>query len=240
MKAASGMVVTMHYTLTNDSGDVLDSSRDSDPMTYLHGHGNIIPGLEKALQGTETGHKSKVTVTATEAYGEKNDELVFEAKRDQFPADMPLALGDHVPQELLFVASLAVVFIISAFAAFFQFSFAIGAFAAGIALSSSSSSHEITGRVRPLKDFFLILFFVGMGLQLGFAGVLGLPLLVLLAAGALLIKPGATFLALKLPWAPLRLQAAETSRGLRSQAQKQRRPKFLCLRKEVPPKLPRS
>ena len=111
---------------------------------------------------------------------------------------MPLALGDHVPQELLFVASLAVVFIISAFAAFFQFSFAIGAFAAGIALSSSSSSHEITGRVRPLKDFFLILFFVGMGLQLGFAGVLGLPLLVLLAAGALLIKPGATFLALKL------------------------------------------
>lgn len=99
MKAASGMVVTMHYTLTNDSGDVLDSSRDSDPMTYLHGHGNIIPGLEKALEGAETGHKSNVTVTAVEAYGEKNDELVFEATRDQFPADMPLALGERVYAE---------------------------------------------------------------------------------------------------------------------------------------------
>ena len=112
---------------------------------------------------------------------------------------MPLALGDHVPHELLFIASLAVVFIISALAGFFQFSFAIGAFAAGIALSSAPASHEIVGRVRPLKDFFLILFFVGMGLQLGFAGVLDLPgLIVLLAVGALAIKPLATFLAMKL------------------------------------------
>ncbi len=113
---------------------------------------------------------------------------------------MPLVFGDHdMPHELLFIASLAVVFIISALAGFFQFSFAIGAFAAGIALSSSSSSHEIIGRVRPLKDFFLILFFVGMGLQLGFVGVLDLPgLILLLIVGALVIKPAATFLALKL------------------------------------------
>ena len=113
---------------------------------------------------------------------------------------MPLAFGDHdMPHELLFIASLAVVFIISALAGFFQFSFAIGAFAAGIALSSSSSSHEIIGRVRPLKDFFLILFFVGMGLQLGFVGVLDLPgLILLLILGALVIKPATTFFAMKL------------------------------------------
>jgi len=49
MKAASGMVVSMHYTLTDDTGDVLDSSRGGEPFSYLHGHNNIIPGLEKAL-----------------------------------------------------------------------------------------------------------------------------------------------------------------------------------------------
>ena len=47
MKAAQGMVVSMHYTLTDDSGEVLDSSRGSEPLNYLHGHSNIIPGLEK-------------------------------------------------------------------------------------------------------------------------------------------------------------------------------------------------
>lgn len=99
MKAAHGMVVTMHYTLTNDKGDVLDSSRGSDPLDYLHGHGNIIPGLEKALEGASAGHKSKVTVAPAEGYGEKNDELVFEAARDQFPPDMTLALGERVYAE---------------------------------------------------------------------------------------------------------------------------------------------
>ena len=99
MKAANGMVVTMHYTLTNDGGEVLDSSHDSEPLAYLHGHGNIIPGLEKALEGSVVGHKSKVAVTPTDGYGEKNAELVFEAKRDQFPSDMTFALGERVYAE---------------------------------------------------------------------------------------------------------------------------------------------
>jgi len=99
MKAAHGMVVTMHYTLTNDKGDVLDSSREAEPLAYLHGHGNIISGLEKALEGVEAGHKSKVTVAPAEGYGEKNDELVFEAERGQFPPDMKLAVGERVYAE---------------------------------------------------------------------------------------------------------------------------------------------
>src|SRR3990170_7497564 len=72
MKAAAGMVVTMHYTLTDDRGEVLDSSSGSDPLTYLHGAQNIIPGLERALEGTAAGHKAKVTVAPTEGYGEKD------------------------------------------------------------------------------------------------------------------------------------------------------------------------
>ena len=79
MKAALNTVVAMHYTLTDDSGEVLDSSAGRDPLAYLHGHSNIIPGLEQALEGKEAGHKSKVTVAPAEGYGEKNPEAVFEA-----------------------------------------------------------------------------------------------------------------------------------------------------------------
>ena len=96
MKAAPGMVVSMHYTLTDDSGDVLDSSRGGEPFSYLHGHNNIIPGLEKALEGTEAGFKSKVTVAPAEGYGEKNAEAVFEAPREHFPPDMKLEIGARV------------------------------------------------------------------------------------------------------------------------------------------------
>ncbi|HYA39254.1 MAG TPA: peptidylprolyl isomerase [Candidatus Methylomirabilis sp.] len=96
MKAAPGMVVSMHYTLTDDSGDVLDSSRSGEPFSYLHGHNNIIPGLEKALEGVETGFKSKVTVAPTDGYGEKNPEAIFEAPREHFPPDMKLEIGARV------------------------------------------------------------------------------------------------------------------------------------------------
>ncbi len=95
MKAAPGMVVSMHYTLTDDSGDILDSSRSGEPLNYLHGHSNIIPGLEKALEGAVAGFKSKVTVAA-EAYGEKNLEAIFEAPREHFPPDMKLEVGARV------------------------------------------------------------------------------------------------------------------------------------------------
>jgi FKBP-type peptidyl-prolyl cis-trans isomerase SlyD len=96
MKAALGMVVSMHYTLTDDSGAALDSSREGEPFNYLHGHSNIIPGLEKALEGAEAGFKSKVTVTPAEGYGEKNPEAIFEAPKEHFPPDMKLELGARV------------------------------------------------------------------------------------------------------------------------------------------------
>jgi FKBP-type peptidyl-prolyl cis-trans isomerase SlyD len=99
MKTASGMVVTMHYTLTDDAGTVLDSSEGREPLAYLHGHGNIIPGLEKALEGSEPGFKSSVTVPPGEGYGEKNPEAVFEAPREHFPPEMELAPGNQVYAE---------------------------------------------------------------------------------------------------------------------------------------------
>lgn len=96
MKAAANTVVTMHYTLTDDGGTVIDSSADGEPLSYLHGHGNIILGLERALDGKEAGHNSKVTIGPTDGYGEKNPDLVFEAPRANFPQDIKLEEGVRV------------------------------------------------------------------------------------------------------------------------------------------------
>ncbi|ESK37789.1 FKBP-type peptidyl-prolyl cis-trans isomerase [Acinetobacter nectaris] len=79
---ANNNVVSFHYTLTNAEGETLDKSQ-GEPLTYLHGAGNIIPGLEKALEGKVAGDKFKITVPASEGYGEYNPDLV-----QQVPAQM--------------------------------------------------------------------------------------------------------------------------------------------------------
>ncbi len=70
------MVVSMHYTLTDSEGTVLDSSEGADPLSYLHGAGNIIPGLEKALVGKVADDAVKVEVAPAEGYGEVSPELM--------------------------------------------------------------------------------------------------------------------------------------------------------------------
>ncbi|PMR75483.1 FKBP-type peptidyl-prolyl cis-trans isomerase [Billgrantia endophytica] len=84
MQIAQNSVVAFHYTLTNDAGEVLDSSEGRQPLTYLHGAGNIIPGLEKGLEGRESGEKLNVTVSPEEGYGEVQPQLVQEVPRDAF------------------------------------------------------------------------------------------------------------------------------------------------------------
>jgi FKBP-type peptidyl-prolyl cis-trans isomerase SlyD len=93
MQISSNSVVSMHYTLTNPTGEVLDSSQGKDPLAYLHGHGNIIPGLEKQLEGKVAGDKLVAEVPAAEAYGEPSDDLIVEASRKQFPDDVDLQPG---------------------------------------------------------------------------------------------------------------------------------------------------
>jgi FKBP-type peptidyl-prolyl cis-trans isomerase SlyD len=84
MQIAQNSVVAFHYSLTNDAGEVLDSSEGRQPLTYLHGAGNIIPGLEKQLEGREAGEKLNVTVSPEEGYGEVQPQLVQEVPRDAF------------------------------------------------------------------------------------------------------------------------------------------------------------
>lgn len=77
-------VVSIHYTLTNDDGDTLDSSSGRDPLQYLHGAQNIIPGLESALEGKAVGDQLEVTLQPADAYGDFDEDLVQNVPMDAF------------------------------------------------------------------------------------------------------------------------------------------------------------
>jgi FKBP-type peptidyl-prolyl cis-trans isomerase SlyD len=93
VKIAHEKVVSIHYTLTDSAGTVLDSSSGSHPLAYLHGFGNIIPGLENALEGKATGDKFSVTVEPGEGYGERDEGLVQAVPRTAFKGVKELAPG---------------------------------------------------------------------------------------------------------------------------------------------------
>lgn len=93
MQVANNMAVSIHYTLTNDDGEVLDSSRDDEALVYLHGEGNIISGLEKALHGKAIGDKFNVRIPAEEAYGEIEEEMVQIISRAMFEGIDELEVG---------------------------------------------------------------------------------------------------------------------------------------------------
>jgi FKBP-type peptidyl-prolyl cis-trans isomerase SlyD len=76
MKVSKDKVVLMHYTLKNDKGEVIDSSEGAEPLAFLQGHGNIIPGLEKALEGSKLGDKKEVSIEPEEAYGLRMDDAI--------------------------------------------------------------------------------------------------------------------------------------------------------------------
>ena len=76
--------VYIDYTLTNDAGDVIDSSTEHAPLAYLHGYHNIIPGLEKALEGKKAGDELEVTIEPHDGYGEYSAELVAVVPRRAF------------------------------------------------------------------------------------------------------------------------------------------------------------
>lgn len=86
-------VVRFDYTLTNDASQVLDSSSGGEPLTYLHGSGNIIPGLENALEGKRAGDSLKVRVTAADAYGERDDAMVQQVPREMFEDNQDITVG---------------------------------------------------------------------------------------------------------------------------------------------------
>ncbi|MGH8259790.1 MAG: peptidylprolyl isomerase [Steroidobacteraceae bacterium] len=74
-------VVSIHYTLKDDGGGVLDSSASGDPLTYLHGHGQLIAGLERQLEGKSSGDRLSVSIPPADGYGEYDKSLVQQIPR---------------------------------------------------------------------------------------------------------------------------------------------------------------
>ena len=93
MKIAQDKVVTIHYQLKNTAGELLESSRDSEPLAYLHGHQNIIKGLENALADQGVGSTLEVSVAPEEAYGLRQDMLVEKVEKHMFGEGVELEVG---------------------------------------------------------------------------------------------------------------------------------------------------
>jgi FKBP-type peptidyl-prolyl cis-trans isomerase SlyD len=81
MTVKQDSVVSIHYTLKGDGGEIIDSSAGSDPLTYLHGHGQLIPGLERQLEGKSRGDRLSVTLAPADGYGEYDKGLVQQIPR---------------------------------------------------------------------------------------------------------------------------------------------------------------
>jgi FKBP-type peptidyl-prolyl cis-trans isomerase SlyD len=94
-------VVTLHYTLKDDNNQTLDTSSGGEPLVYLHGANNIIPGLEEALEGKKQGDKFQVTVPSEKGYGPYLDQMVQTVSKNQFPQDdikAGMRFQAHTPQ----------------------------------------------------------------------------------------------------------------------------------------------
>jgi len=93
--------VVLDYSLRDDEGHLLDASdaKGGEPIVYIHGYGMLVPGLEAALVGLRVGAEKKVTVPPEEGFGDRDEELVLEVDREDFPDPANVALGDELVAE---------------------------------------------------------------------------------------------------------------------------------------------
>lgn len=105
MQIAENTVASFHYTLTDDEGRVIDSSEGREPLSYLHGTGQIVPGLEKEMAGRQAGDQFKVDVSPEEGYGVRHAELMQEVPREAFQGVEDIQPGmqfqGHGPQGVI-------------------------------------------------------------------------------------------------------------------------------------------
>ncbi|MBZ9714686.1 FKBP-type peptidyl-prolyl cis-trans isomerase [Deinococcus multiflagellatus] len=98
MNITQDKVVELDYTLTVD-GEVIDQSESGEPLTYLHGHSNIIPGLERALEGKAAGDSLQVTVAPEDGYGERDEDNVEELSLEDFEDDVEVGATYYAQAE---------------------------------------------------------------------------------------------------------------------------------------------
>ncbi|MBX7144637.1 MAG: peptidylprolyl isomerase [Oligoflexia bacterium] len=90
---ADNCVVSFHYTLKDEGGKEIESSRGGEPLTYIHGHSQIVLGLEKVLKGKKVGEHVTTSVSPSEGYGERNEALIITIPREHFQEKAPLKVG---------------------------------------------------------------------------------------------------------------------------------------------------
>jgi FKBP-type peptidyl-prolyl cis-trans isomerase SlyD len=93
MQVKKDTIVTFDYTLKDEGGNVIDSSKDHGPLSYVHGSGNIIPGLENGLEGKSAADSFVVTVSPEEGYGERDESLTQVVDREVFGLEGELEAG---------------------------------------------------------------------------------------------------------------------------------------------------
>lgn len=94
MNIEDNKIASFHYTLSNTQGEEIESTRDKEPMTYLHGARNIIPGLEKVMQGRSVGDEFQAIVEPVEAYGERKEANVQRIPSKHFKKANQLKPGE--------------------------------------------------------------------------------------------------------------------------------------------------
>jgi len=92
-QAKEGDTVKIHYTGKLENGEVFDSSRDREPMQFKMGGGEVISGFEKGIAGMQVGESKDITIPPEEAYGAKNEQLIFEIERNKLPDQITPEVG---------------------------------------------------------------------------------------------------------------------------------------------------
>ena len=99
MRIAKNKVVSIDYTLTNAQGEVLDKSSQGRPLQFIQGQGQLIPGLERALEGKSAGEALQAKIPAKDAYGERDEELMQEIPKENFAEIPDLRVGMELEAE---------------------------------------------------------------------------------------------------------------------------------------------
>ena len=95
-QAKTGDTVRIHYTGKLDDGRVFDSSLEQEPLEFTIGQNQVIPGFEQAVIGMSPGESANISIPADQAYGERQEELVLEIERSEFPDDLKLEINQQL------------------------------------------------------------------------------------------------------------------------------------------------
>jgi FKBP-type peptidyl-prolyl cis-trans isomerase SlyD len=93
MKVASDRVISIDYTIRTEAGEVVETSTGGPPLRYLHGHSQVVAGVENAIDGCEAGSEVEIEIAPEDGYGERDPAGVFLVPRSSFPTEEPIAPG---------------------------------------------------------------------------------------------------------------------------------------------------